>query len=109
MQYTPRITPNGFQYVHHMLIYLCNAFNDTEVGTSAPCFGTTGASVSECRQGSLIAGWAVGGTVSTSIQFTNAHSITHLNYYTMLGGLFPKPNCINMHMLSMISLFSSLL
>ena len=76
------ITPNEFQYVHHMLIYLCNSFNETEVGNSAPCGGTTGASVSECRQGSLIAGWAVGGTVSISsenyhIHTTNTHSVTH--------------------------------
>ena len=70
MQYSPRITPNEFQYVHHMLIYLCESFNETEVGRSAPCFGMTGSSVSECRQGSLIAGWAVGGTVSTCLNIS---------------------------------------
>lgn len=76
VQYSPKITPNGFQYVHHMLIYLCNSFNETEAGNSAPCGGMTGASVSECRQGSLIAGWAVGGTVS---------SYPSENYHTLAG------------------------
>ena len=64
VQFSPKITPNGFQYAHHMLIYLCDFLNETMVGTSAPCGGIAGAFVSECRQGSLIAGWAVGGTVS---------------------------------------------
>lgn len=47
-----------------MLIYLCNYLNETEVNVSASCNGEVGETVSECRQGSLIAGWAVGGTVS---------------------------------------------
>ena len=75
-QYSPKITPNGFQYVHHMLIYLCFSFNETEVGNSAPCGGMTGASVSECRQGSLIAGWAVGGTVSS---YPSENHYTHMH------------------------------
>ena len=51
-------------YVHHMLIYLCSSLDETEVGTSAPCEGMVGETVTECRSGSLIAGWAVGGAVS---------------------------------------------
>jgi hypothetical protein len=47
-----------------MLIYLCGSLDETEVGTSAPCEGMVGETVSECRSGSLIAGWAVGGAVS---------------------------------------------
>ena len=47
-----------------MLIYLCHRLDETEVGNSAPCDGTVGDTISECRQGSLIAGWAVGGAVS---------------------------------------------
>ena len=47
-----------------MLIYLCRSLDETEVGTSAPCEGMVGETVSECRSGSLIAGWAVGGAVS---------------------------------------------
>ena len=63
-QFSPKITPNDFQYVHHMLIYLCGSLDETEVGTSALCEGKVGETVRECRSGSLIAGWAVGGAVS---------------------------------------------
>lgn len=47
-----------------MLIYLCGSLDETEVGTSAPCEGMVGETVRECRSGSLIAGWAVGGAVN---------------------------------------------
>ena len=48
-----------------MLIYLCTGLNETEVNDSAPC-NNVGDSVSECRGGELIAGWAVGGVVSNT-------------------------------------------
>ena len=62
-QYTPIISPNEFQYVHHLLVYLCDTLNATDVGASAPCGVAVGATVSLCRTGELIAAWAVGGDV----------------------------------------------
>ena len=61
VQYSPKITPHDFQYVHHLFIFMCNSLNETEVGSSAPCdgFGIP----PTCQQDVLIAGWAVGGTV----------------------------------------------
>ena len=74
-QFSPKITPNDFPYVHHMLIYLCGSLDETEVGTSAPCEGMVGETVSECRSGSLIAGWAVGGAVSLYTRYPNGHKL----------------------------------
>jgi len=45
---------------------LCRAFNHTEVGQGGPCDGV-GDSVDECRGGTLIGGWAVGGEVGNTI------------------------------------------
>lgn len=65
MQYSPQITPNDFQYVHHILVYLCNELSDVAVNTSTSCTpGAVEDSVHECRQGQIIAAWAVGGDVS---------------------------------------------
>ena len=60
------IDNENFAYVHHMLIYLCAGLNETEVNDSAPCNGDVGETLSECRGGELIAGWAVGGVVSNT-------------------------------------------
>ena len=62
-QYSPIISPNEFQYVHHLLIYLCNNLEATDIGASAPCGGAVSATVSQCLSGELIAAWAVGGNV----------------------------------------------
>ncbi|XP_064398231.1 DBH-like monooxygenase protein 1 homolog [Halichondria panicea] len=60
---SPVITPGNELHVHHILIYECENLNATHVGFSAPCNGggPTGIMVSQCRQGTLIVGWAVGG------------------------------------------------
>ena len=62
-QYSPIISPNEFQYVHHLLIYLCNNLEATDVGASAPYGEAVSATVSQCLSGELIAAWAVGGNV----------------------------------------------
>jgi hypothetical protein len=67
LQYSPVISPNDFQYVHHLLIYLCDNLEATDVGASAPCGGEVGATVSSCLTGELIAAWAVGGNVRTTV------------------------------------------
>ena len=73
LQYSPIISPNEFQYVHHMLIYLCDSLEATDVGASAPCGGAVGASVSQCLSGELIAAWAVGGNVRLSDYLQSRH------------------------------------
>lgn len=67
MQVSPVITENNELNVHHILVFECDRLNNSHVGYSAPCDGQSdgdvGNMVSECRGGTLIAGWAVGGTV----------------------------------------------
>ena len=49
-----------------MLVYICAGLNEAQVNDSGPCRGGVGDSLSECRGGELIAGWAVGGGVSNA-------------------------------------------
>ena len=63
LQNSPRISPNEFQYVHHMLVFLCDSLEATDIGASAPCSGVEGANLSRCLSGELIAVWSVGGNV----------------------------------------------
>ena len=51
-------------HVHHILVYICAALNETQVNNSVPCIGNVGESLDECRGGEIIASWAVGGGVS---------------------------------------------
>ena len=69
-QYSPLIDNGNFDYVHHMLVYICAGLNETEVNDSAPCNGEVGESLGECRFGEVLAGWAVGGEVSSFCLFS---------------------------------------
>ena len=80
-QYSPLIDNENFAYVHHMLVYLCGSLNGTQVNDSAPCNGDVGESVVECRNGELIAAWAVGGEVNNVVSFCR-----HLNGYSIEAG-----------------------
>ena len=62
-QYSPFITPGNEAYVHHILIYECGGLTNASVGESGVCGDEVSNTVSECRSGTLVAGWAVGGTV----------------------------------------------
>ena len=62
-QSSPYITPGNEAYVHHIIIYECGSLTNASVGESGVCGGEVSNSVSECRSGTLVAGWAVGGTV----------------------------------------------
>ena len=67
-QYGPSITPNNTAFVHHIIVYLCGALVDITDGTSSECKGQASlAPISQCRQGTTIAGWAVGGEVCSNI------------------------------------------
>ena len=71
-QYGPRITPNNTAFVHHIIVYLCGALVNVTDGTSSVCMGQASlAPISQCRQGTTIAGWAVGGEVYSNYSITN--------------------------------------
>ena len=67
LQYSPLIDNENFDYVHHMLVYICAGLNEAEVNDSAPCRGGVGVSLSACLAGEVLAGWAVGGEVSNML------------------------------------------
>jgi len=58
------ITPGNEAYVHHILVYECQGLSSIHVGESGVCDGQVSDVVADCRQGTLLGGWAVGGTVS---------------------------------------------
>ncbi len=77
MQISPVITPGNTENVHHILVYECSDLDATYVGYSALCDaeGVAAMMVSQCRQGTLISGWAVGGGVSLSTMNTQTMNI----------------------------------
>ena len=60
------MTEGNDAHVHHLLIYLCEGLNDTHVGNGGDCEGNVANEVAECRGGTIIAAWAVGGEVCLS-------------------------------------------
>ena len=58
------MTEGNEAHVHHLLIYLCNGLNDIHVGNGGDCEDGVANEVAECRGGTIIAAWAVGGEVS---------------------------------------------
>ena len=68
LQFTPEISLQSAKHVHHMLVYLCEGMNLTghlDVGLEQQCDDIS-EEVRPCRGAKLLAGWAVGGTVSYS-------------------------------------------
>ena len=57
------MTVGNDAHVHHLLIYLCEGLNDTHVGNGGDCEVDVANEVAECRGGTVIAAWAVGGEV----------------------------------------------
>ena len=51
-------------HVHHLVVYLCTGLDDTQVGNGGECEEGVGDKIKECRSGTILAGWAVGGEVS---------------------------------------------
>ena len=64
-QIDPVVTEGNEAHVHHLLVYLCDGINETHVGNGGECEEGVPEAVAACRQGTLIAGWAVGGEVSS--------------------------------------------
>ena len=50
--------------MHHLLVYLCDDLNHTHVGVGGECDDDVADEVEECRAGTVIAAWPVGGEVS---------------------------------------------
>ena len=63
LQLSPAITNDSSVYVHHIIVYLCTALDHSHVGSSVEC-DNAHLNVRQCRGGTVIATWAVGGTVS---------------------------------------------
>lgn len=60
-QFEPKLTPHNETVVHHILLYACGNASVLPTGIN-DCYGADPA-FSLCSQ--VIAGWAVGGTVSS--------------------------------------------
>ena len=69
------MTEGNAAHVHHFLIYVCTGLNDTHVGSGGDCDGDVANEIQECRGGTLIAAWAVGGEVSFYIVCTTSRTL----------------------------------
>ena len=84
---SPFINNVSEPYVHHILIFLCNDLEESDLGPGAECF--TNASrhrVDSCTSlsGTLLAGWAVGGSVSKLYNNISMHTCRILFILIML-------------------------
>ena len=72
-QYGPSITPNNTAFVHHIVVNLCGALVNITEGASSECrLGQTSlALINQCRRGTTIAVWAVGGEVYSNYSIIN--------------------------------------
>lgn len=61
-QFSPKITPGNEEYVHHMLIYICDGLDNVNLGQGGPC-NSVDRRIRNCRV-DQIGAWAVGGEVS---------------------------------------------
>ena len=66
LQYAPVLSTESIRHVHHILVFLCEGLNYTghsEVGARRECDGIS-LEVEPCRFSTVIAAWAIGGSVS---------------------------------------------
>jgi len=64
LQFSPLVDS---EYLHHVLVYLCDGLSGAAVNDSAPCSGED-ARVEECLAADPIGGWLIGGGVSNTRQ-----------------------------------------
>ena len=57
------VTDESSRHVHHLVVYICVGLNHSREGDSVVC-DNAHVNVRQCRGGTVIAAWAVGGTVS---------------------------------------------
>ena len=96
------MTEGNEAHVHHLLVYLCSSVNETHVGNGGDCDSEVSNDVSECRNGLIIAAWAVGGEVSSLCTFTTSTRLDCREYIPLPGILA----CL--HVLLPISFFGIL-
>ena len=73
-QLSPDITSESSQYVHHIVVYLCEALDHSHVGESSECENAN-LIIQQCRGGgTVIAAWAVGGIVSSILCFWHVYT-----------------------------------
>ena len=65
LQFSPVVTEGNEAHVHHLLVYVCDSINDTHLGNGGVCEDGVPEAVAACRNGVIIAAWAVGGEVSS--------------------------------------------
>ena len=59
------MTEGNEAHVHHLVVYMCSGLNDSHVGNGHDCEnGNVAVQVQQCRGGTYLAAWAVGGEVS---------------------------------------------
>ena len=65
LQFEPYVTPGNEGIVHHLLVYECygNFSNATLHGSGFDCHETPNMPLGHCYGYSVVAAWAVGGTV----------------------------------------------
>ena len=70
-------------HVHHLLVYLCTGINDTHIDSGGVCDEEVGDEVNDCRGGSVIAAWAVGGEVGLTIVLPSIIMYDPLHSYSI--------------------------
>ncbi|CAI8042458.1 DBH-like monooxygenase protein 1 homolog [Geodia barretti] len=60
-KFSPVVTEGNEAHVHHLLVYVCDSINDTHLGNGGVCEDGVPEAVAACRNGVIIAAWAVGG------------------------------------------------
>ena len=75
LQFSPQITPTNIPFVHHIIVYLCGVLVNVTEGQSSECVGTAGSTLDECRQGTSLGGWAVGGGVSVQLSMNEYNPV----------------------------------
>jgi hypothetical protein len=65
VKFSPIITAGKEQHVHHMLIYICNGLEDSDIGpqSGGNCLdGSVSNRITACARQMLLAAWSVGGS-----------------------------------------------
>ena len=75
------MTEGNEAHVHHLLVYLCDGLSEAHVGNGGDCRDGVANEVVECRGGTLIAAWAVGGEVSVYARVFETSFVRHINIY----------------------------
>ena len=60
IQFSPLITASNKAYVHHMLVYMCDGLQESDLGPGGECSDINNGCFTEF----LIAAWTIGGSVS---------------------------------------------